>query len=137
MSKPHLKIISKTRVKKKSQRIVLCISVYYSKFAFYLHLFVVKEEMPCQALCSMNLSLLQQRYIFRWLMASISLLENTADLHRVTLESPWPGYEPEITRKMISDFTDLLAKTHFKIRGLKSAIATGCQLCSSRQNQEQ
>ena len=93
--------------------------------------------MPCQVLCSLNMSLVQQRYIGKWLVASISLLENTVDLYRFTLESPWPGFAPENTRKMISDFTDLLAKTHYKIQGLKSAIATGCQLCSSRQIQEQ
>ena len=78
-----------------------------------------EKKMPCQTLCSVSLSLIQQQHISKWLVASICLLENTVDLYRITSEPPWPDFAPENTRKMINDLTDLYAKTHFKIKGLK------------------
>ena len=81
-------------------------------------------------MCSSSLQLIHQRNIYKWLVASISLLENLVGLHELTSESPWPNFSPENAKSLIRNFTDLLARTHFRIRDIKRIIDTGCHQCS-------
>ena len=96
-----------------------------------------KKNMPCDPLCRLNLSIVQNRYVRTWIMSTINLLENSAGLYQFTLELPWPGFTPENITYLIRRFNEYHASVLNRIHSLTRISASGCSICRSRQRQAQ